>query len=69
MQHGIYSVHNDQLSLMQMIGNSEYRYDFYMRRNNALPVYKRECDFLDMWWAGFKVEDDQMVNRSAPHGD
>jgi hypothetical protein len=40
---------------MLNVGTTEYRYEFQMFRNNALPDYQKECDFLDMYWAGFKV--------------
>lgn len=33
-----------------------------MFRNEALPDYKKDCDYLDMWWAGFKIDADQIVD-------
>ena len=67
MQAGKFSIHNDYLTLLQEIGHTEYRYEFQMKRNNALPEYLKDCDFLDMWWAGFKVEDEQIANRIGPN--
>ena len=57
---GTYSIHNDYLTLNQHVGTTEYRYEFQMFRNNALPDYKKECDFLDLYWAGFKLEPEDM---------
>lgn len=56
MQTGFYKIHNDYLTLIQMIGPTEHRYEFQMIRNNALPDYLKDCDYLDMWWAGFKID-------------
>jgi len=33
-----------------------------MIRNEALPEYLRDCDHLDMWWAGFKIDEEQIVD-------
>ena len=33
-----------------------------MFRNNALPESLTECDYLDMWWAGFKLDTEQIVD-------
>jgi hypothetical protein len=56
LQTGHYTIQNDYLTLFQMVGETEYRYEFQMFRNNTLPHYLQEdTDFLDMYWAGFKI--------------
>ena len=63
LQTGHYSIHNDYLTLNINVGTTEYRYEFQMFRNNTLPEYLREDgDFLDMFWAGFKVQEDDIVS-------
>jgi hypothetical protein len=48
------------------VGGTEYRYDFQMFRNNTLPDYlKEDADYLDMYWAGFKVTQDDIVPSRA----
>ncbi|TNV85916.1 hypothetical protein FGO68_gene10620 [Halteria grandinella] len=61
LQTGTYSIHNEFLTLMLNVGTTEYRYEFQMFRNNALPEYQRECDYIDMYWAGFKVGEGDVV--------
>eukprot|EP00347_Sterkiella_histriomuscorum_P003574 403363766 len=59
---GNYKIQNDYLTIIQLIGATEYRYEFQMIRNEALPEYQKDCDHLDMWWAGFKIDEEQIVD-------
>lgn len=61
LQTGTYTIHNDFLTLMLNVAVTEYRYEFQMHRNNALPDYNKEVDYLDMYWAGFKVAEGDVV--------
>ena len=66
LQTGSYTIHNDYLTLNIDVGATEYRYDFQMFRNSTLPDYLQEdSDFLDMYWAGFKVQPDDIVPTRA----
>jgi len=47
-----------------MIGPTEYRYEFQMIRNNGLPEYLKDCDYLDLWWAGFKLDPSEQVGET-----
>ena len=66
LQTGSYTIHNDYMTLNIDVGTTEYRYDFQMLRNSTLPDYHQEdSDFLDMYWAGFKVQPDDIVPTRA----